>query len=85
VFRIILGLIILVVIAGCGKEQATASKSKSPLICHVGGTMRPLIAKLAKLYEDKTGQKISINSVFVLRGKMDAFSITGPILGKSSC
>jgi molybdate transport system substrate-binding protein len=62
VFRIILGLIILVAIAGCGKEQATASKSKSPLICHVGGTMRPLIAKLAKLYEDKTGQKISINS-----------------------
>ena len=63
-FRIIAGLIILVVIAGCGKDQAqtTIGKDKSPLICHVGGTMRPLMVKLAKLYEAKTGQKISINS-----------------------
>ena len=33
-----------------------------PLICHVGGTMRPVITKLAKMYQQKTGQAVEINS-----------------------
>lgn len=34
----------------------------APLTCHVGGTMRPVMQKLSKDYEKKTGRKIEINS-----------------------
>ncbi len=43
---------------GCDSSQ----QQKDVLTCHVGGTMRPIIQKLAKLYEEETGQKIEINS-----------------------
>lgn len=33
-----------------------------PLICHIGGTMRPVITELAKKYEEQTGQPVEINS-----------------------
>ena len=33
-----------------------------PLVCHVGGTMRPVITELAKIYQEKTGQAIEINA-----------------------
>jgi molybdate transport system substrate-binding protein len=32
------------------------------LVCHVGGTMRPVMQELAKGYEEKTGTKVEVNS-----------------------
>ena len=47
------------ILAGCGgKDDA----STPPLICHIGGTMRPVIAELAEKYSKKTGIEIEINS-----------------------
>lgn len=34
----------------------------SPLVCHVGGTMRPVITELARMYQNNTGQAVEINS-----------------------
>ena len=51
--------------AGCGKnERAPKRKATSTplLICHIGGTMRPVIAKLAEKYTKKTGVEIEIES-----------------------
>jgi ABC-type molybdate transport system substrate-binding protein len=47
----------LVVLAGCTKKEGSG-----PLLCHIGGTMRPVFEKLVALYEQETGQKIEINS-----------------------
>ncbi len=49
-------LVILITIIGCD------SANKNTLRCHVGGTMRPVMQKLANEYEEKTGQKIEVNS-----------------------
>ena len=52
-------------VVGCGDsspEKVAKSAELKPLICHVGGTMRPIIAKLATKYETETGQKVEINS-----------------------
>ncbi|MCU0916493.1 MAG: substrate-binding domain-containing protein [Planctomycetes bacterium] len=43
--------------AGCAKKETAG-----PLLCHVGGTMRPVFEKLAELYRQETGQSIEINS-----------------------
>ena len=51
---VLLGLCL--VASGCGKDGA------KPLICHVGGTMCPVLEKLSEDYEAETGQKIEINS-----------------------
>lgn len=54
--------------ASCSKEKdritkAAPNKSNTkPLICHVAGTMRPVMQELAKLYEKQTGQKVEVNS-----------------------
>lgn len=55
------------VFVGCSKQQASPEAGAlvpelAPLVCHVGGTMRPVMQELAKRYEEKTGQKIEINS-----------------------
>jgi molybdate transport system substrate-binding protein len=52
-----MGLLLLVVLAGCTKKE-----SPGPLLCHVGGTMRPVFERLAELYQQETGQSIEINS-----------------------
>ena len=43
-------------LGGCSGESDEA------LTVHVGGTMRPVMEDLAKLYEKETGQKVAINS-----------------------
>lgn len=43
---------------GCRRQEA----SPQPLVCHVGGTMRPVMLELAKRYEAETGQAVEINS-----------------------
>src|SRR5512143_1081236 len=50
-------LLLLGTLAGCTKKDAAG-----PLLCHVGGTMRPVFEKLVELYQQETGQKIEINS-----------------------
>ena len=50
-------VLLLVALAGCAKKDAAG-----PLLCHVGGTMRPVFEKLVELYQQETGQKIEINS-----------------------
>ena len=32
------------------------------MTCHVGGTMRPVMHKLAEVYKAKSGQEVVINS-----------------------
>ncbi len=53
-------------LAACGESgssgQPKPHKRHKPLHCYVGGTMRPAMEKLAKLYEAKTGQKVDIDS-----------------------
>ena len=58
--RVRLGMLLVVscctVWPGCGAEKEDA------LLVHVGGTMRPVMQKLATDYETETGQKVEINS-----------------------
>jgi len=66
-FALVGSLLIGVVLAGCSKRQAapeTEAVVELPahLVCHVGGTMRPVMQELAKRYEAETGTKVEINS-----------------------
>lgn len=51
-------LLAAAVLTGCSPKEKTAL----PLVCHVGGTMRPVFEKLVEVYEAETGQKVEINS-----------------------
>jgi len=51
-------LLAIAVLTGCSPKDET----NPALVCHVGGTMRPVFDKLAEVYEQETGQKIEINS-----------------------
>lgn len=42
---------------GCSPQK----KASEPLLCYVGGTMRPAVEKLAEMYEKKTGIKVEID------------------------
>ena len=44
--------------AGCGKDERGKAE---PLLCYVGGTMRPVMEELAKRYEAQIGQKVHID------------------------
>jgi len=55
-FLAVLAAAVIFATGGCGK------KPQQTLTVHIGGTMRPALKELAKLYEQKTGQKIEINS-----------------------
>ena len=48
----------LCAIPGCGDDGAAKTE---PLLCYVGGTMRPAMEDLAKRYEARTGQKVLID------------------------
>ncbi|MFC1738451.1 substrate-binding domain-containing protein [Planctomycetota bacterium] len=43
-------------------NQLSQPSGDDPLICHVGGTMTPVLTELAKMYQQKTGQAVEINS-----------------------
>lgn len=51
-------LLVVLVLAGCSPKE----KAGTTLVCHVGGTMRPVFEKLAEVYESETGTKVEINS-----------------------
>jgi len=53
---VVLALMALVAVGGCSDEPDDA------LTVHVGGTMRPVMLELAKLYEKETGQAVAVNS-----------------------
>ena len=42
-------------LVGCGGDK------QQPLVCYVGGTMRPALEDVVKLYEAETGQKIDVD------------------------
>jgi len=42
---------------GCERKPA----GKEPLLCYVGGTMRPAMEELVKLYKEKTGQDVQLD------------------------
>lgn len=44
------------------KSTPETNGNAPPLICHVGGTMRPVIQEIGKRYTAETGRKIEINS-----------------------
>jgi len=44
-------------VGGCGKENP----EDKPLVFYVGGTMQPVMAELAKVYEARTGQAVEID------------------------
>ncbi len=52
-----LGLVVLAG-AGCGRESAVKPGAKDPLLCYVGGTMRPAMEELGRRYEAQTGQPV---------------------------
>jgi len=47
----------LCVLSGCGKGNT----GKAPLLCYVGGTMRPAMEELVRVHEKETGQEIDID------------------------
>ena len=51
---------IVVLLIFLGRDRPPAGNDL--LICHIGGTMRPVITELAEMYQEKTGQAIEINS-----------------------
>ena len=51
-----LGLAAAGLLAGCGKSDEAA-----PLYCYVGGTMRPAMEALARLYEKDTGRRVELD------------------------
>ena len=55
--RLILLSCLLILVLSCSRTETAA-----PLICHVGGTMRPVMEKLAQEYTERTGQPIEINA-----------------------
>ena len=50
-----LAVVVALLLAGCGKEE------KGPPLCYVGGTMRPALEELVRLYEAEKGQKIDLD------------------------
>ncbi len=78
-----IGLLLLVILVGCTKKEPVG-----PLLCHVGGTMRPAFEKLAELYQQQTGQRVEINSAdsgellahIELQGQGDLYVAHDPFL-----
>jgi len=49
--------VVALVPAGCGRSHPTA-----PLVCHVGGTMQPVMEAIVEAYTNEAGQAVEINS-----------------------
>jgi molybdate transport system substrate-binding protein len=55
-------------LSGCGDDddngggRATTKPGATPLLCYVGGTMRPVMEKLAADYRKQTGTEVQIDS-----------------------
>ncbi len=62
--KIVIGILVIIVVVLAAISLRTHFFTESPdsLVCHVGGTMKPVIAELARRYQNLTKQKIEINS-----------------------
>jgi molybdate transport system substrate-binding protein len=57
---LLLGLLIaLAPVTGCERSEPT--ETEGPLLCYVGGTMRPAMEELVRLYKDRTGQEVQLD------------------------
>ena len=52
----IISIIVLIIIF----SRSRFPVREEPLICHVGGTMNPVMIELVRRYEQKTGQAIEM-------------------------
>ena len=57
-FLTILATALLCAAVGCGRDERGKAE---PLLCYVGGTMRPVMEELAKQYEAQTGRRVHID------------------------
>ncbi len=79
-------LMAIVGAGGCRKEQAVES---APLLCYVGGTMRPVMEKLAVIFTQRTGRRIDLDFAdsgsnlarIRIEGKADLYVAHDPFLG----
>lgn len=53
---------VVAVLAAAATLGGCSDESDEALKVHVGGTMRPVMEKLAEMYKDKTGQEVKVNS-----------------------
>jgi molybdate transport system substrate-binding protein len=58
---ILLGIVVMIILIAF-IANLSRPVGDELLVCHVGGTMKPVVSRLAELYEQETGQKIEINS-----------------------
>ena len=56
---IAIGIVLLVIII---QNRRAEKRAPDALVCHVGGTMKPVMQELARHYEKQTGEKVEINS-----------------------
>ena len=56
---ILLGIVIMIILIAFISNLSRPNGDEL-LVCHVGGTMKPVVSRLAELYEQETGQKIEI-------------------------
>ena len=54
-------VIIIILVALAAAAAVMASRRPKALLVHVGGTMRPAIEEICKIYSEETGQKVEIN------------------------
>ncbi len=59
---VVLAVLAGVLAASCGDGGSSPPEPNTPLLCRVDGTTRPAMEELARLYEDRTGQKVDIDS-----------------------
>ncbi len=57
ILRLFLTVLAVTMLASCSEKNAAKN-----LKCHVGGTMRPVMLELGKLYKERTGINIEVNS-----------------------
>ena len=88
VFRVIVGLVLAIpLLSSCGRAPKT---ERTPLLCYVGGTMRPAMEELVKLYEARTHQPIQVDYAdsgellvkVQLTGRGDLFVVHDPYLSE---
>ena len=76
---------LLVLAISCGRREPSEAP---PLLVHVGGTMRPAMEEICRLFEAETGTKVELNyndsgaiTVIETTGKGDACVIHDPFGG----
>ena len=77
----------MVLLSSCGRAP---KEERPPLLCYIGGTMRPAMEELIKLYQARTGQRIEVDYAdsgellvkVQLTGRGDLFVVHDPYLSE---